>query len=422
MRHLSPSLQAEGCGPLLEVAVQSAAADATESRPSALGEPPEWIELIPAGRFSGADGRGPYLNTTPDAVVAETRADMQRRGLSGGIPLDYDHATDFRERGPAPAAGWIVDFEVRNGAIWGRVDWTPDGAEHVRAKHWKYISPVFLHSDDEHRHVTCLLHAALTNDPNLRLAAVAASRTSRSSHMADTTPLSEVAKAAEKAFPNLAPSQIAQLIEFYARLVATPPENAEEVEKEIGEDEPGAGEPVARDGHAATCQDASCSGQCRQATQEDEMSAHAASQAAGGSDAAAAASVRDPRDEQIMALTTRINQVEHERATERATQAVDAAIRAFKLTPAQRAWAVEYATRDLQGFRGFCDRQPALMQQQIDPKSDHGTRSPVPAYDKHVVEICNRMGVTVEDFVKYINANKHQPGSIAAICAARVGA
>lgn len=152
------------------------------------------------------------------------------------------------------------------------------------------------------------------------------------------------------------------------------------------------------------------------------MSAQAASRAATDPPAAAVASARDPRDEQIMALTTRINQVEHERATERATQAVDAAIRAFKLTPAQRAWAIEYATRDLQGFAGFCDRQPALMQQQIEPKSDPAVRSPGSEYDRHVVDICNRMGVTLEDFVKYINTNKHQPGSIAAICAARVGA
>jgi phage I-like protein len=31
---------------------------------------PEWVHLVPAGRFSGVDGRGPYTLADPAAVIA----------------------------------------------------------------------------------------------------------------------------------------------------------------------------------------------------------------------------------------------------------------------------------------------------------------------------------------------------------------
>ena len=83
---------------------------------------PEWIELLPAGVFYGRDGRGPFRLDDPAAVIASTTA-MQ---MNAGLPIDYDHATDFGapEGRPAPAAGWIRELEVRDGAVWGRVEWT----------------------------------------------------------------------------------------------------------------------------------------------------------------------------------------------------------------------------------------------------------------------------------------------------------
>ena len=75
------------------------------------GTPPEWIELIPAGEFSGRDGRGPYWLKDPAAVIKATDA----LRMDAGIPVDYDHATDFgaAEGRPAPAAGWIKELEER---------------------------------------------------------------------------------------------------------------------------------------------------------------------------------------------------------------------------------------------------------------------------------------------------------------------
>src|SRR5229473_2555831 len=83
---------------------------------------PEWIELLPAGVFYGRDGRGPFRLDDPDAVIESTHA-LQ---MNAGLPIDYDHATDFGapEGRPAPAAGWIRELAIRTGALWGRVEWT----------------------------------------------------------------------------------------------------------------------------------------------------------------------------------------------------------------------------------------------------------------------------------------------------------
>jgi hypothetical protein len=107
---------------------------------------PEWIELIPAGEFEGRDGRGPYRLDDPSEVIAATRS----LRMEAGLPIDYDHATDLAapEGRPAPAAGWIREFSARQGALWGRVEWTGPGAEAVATHEYRYISPVFEYAKD----------------------------------------------------------------------------------------------------------------------------------------------------------------------------------------------------------------------------------------------------------------------------------
>jgi len=139
--------------------------------------PPKWIELLPAGEFLGKDGRGPFFNEAPRQVIAATLA----MGMDAGLPIDLDHATDFAapEGRPAPAVGWIREFAIRNGAIWGRVEWNDDGARAIRQQQYRYISPVFQFASPsgdvtkQSGPVTRILRASLTNNPNLNLAAIA---------------------------------------------------------------------------------------------------------------------------------------------------------------------------------------------------------------------------------------------------------
>lgn len=131
------------------------------------GEAPEWVELIPAGEvLRGHDGRS-WINPDPHAVVAATPV------ASRPLVIDWEHATQVRgEQGlDAPAAAWVHELEVRDGAIWGRADWTAKGRAQVEAKEYRLLSPVFGF-DRATTRITRLLSAALTNFPNLTLTAL----------------------------------------------------------------------------------------------------------------------------------------------------------------------------------------------------------------------------------------------------------
>jgi phage I-like protein len=143
---------------------------AIEDAELAANTPPRWVMLTPAGEFNGRDGRGPFRLDDPARVIAATRA----LGLTAGVPIDYDHATDFAapKGRPAPAAGWIRELGERDGALWGRVDWTPHGAAAIVSREYRYISPVFQYASDGT--VMRLLRAGLTNNPNLYLTAISA--------------------------------------------------------------------------------------------------------------------------------------------------------------------------------------------------------------------------------------------------------
>lgn len=122
---------------------------------------PDWIHLIPAGTFTGEDGRGPYTLSDAARVIAQSLP-------AGGrpIPLDYNHAAHHAATtgGPAPAAGWITQLEGRENGIWGKVEWTANGRKAVAAREYRFISPG-LRTDPD-KHVTAIVSAALCNMPN----------------------------------------------------------------------------------------------------------------------------------------------------------------------------------------------------------------------------------------------------------------
>lgn len=132
---------------------------------------PEWVQLAPAGSFSGADGRGPYA--LPDA--AGVMAASLRSG-KGRLPIDENHAIDLAapKGRPSPARGWVVALEQRADGVWGRVEWTDEGRALVASRAYRGISPVLM--VDKDRNVLSIARASLTNDPNLTQLATLHSR------------------------------------------------------------------------------------------------------------------------------------------------------------------------------------------------------------------------------------------------------
>ena len=129
---------------------------------------PDWYHVLPAGEFRGRDGRGPYRLRAPGDVVEAFAA------WGGDLCVDYEHQTltAAEKAGPVPAAGWVKAIEARADGIWARIEWTATAAAALKAKEYRYLSPVFGY-DSATGDVRVLKMVALTNIPNLQLQAAA---------------------------------------------------------------------------------------------------------------------------------------------------------------------------------------------------------------------------------------------------------
>lgn len=133
------------------------------------GKAPDWVELIPAGpTVSGRDGRSWLFD---DAAAQLVQSNFISRAID--LPIDWEHATQRRASigQEAPAGAWIKQFEVRNGALWGHVEWTPRGEAQVEAREYRFLSPVFDY-DLDNRRIVRMVSAALTNIPNFLMTAL----------------------------------------------------------------------------------------------------------------------------------------------------------------------------------------------------------------------------------------------------------
>jgi len=316
------------------------ACDGQERSDGAASEAPEWIELLPSGVFHGRDGRGPFQVMNAEALIESTAA----LGMKAGLPIDYDHATDFAapEGRPAPAAGWIRELDVRGGAVWGRVEWTSRAAAAISAREYRYISPVFQF-DPSDGSVTRLLRAGLTNNPNLHLTAIAAARV-----------------AAETAKDN----------------------SMKELEQQL-------------------CKVLGLEGEA----QPDEIIAAVRAKCAAAASGAAAmsAGLHDPARYVAVAeferALTELNALKAERAHERAAHAVEAAIRAGKLVPAQRDWAIAYRAADGKGFEAFAAKQPSILGQEMLLSGEPASEKRGANLSAAEIAICAQLGLKHSDFL-----------------------
>lgn len=115
---------------------------------------------------------GEVASKSRDMVVDEesARAVIEAFAAHGvDLPIDYEHQTLGGEYaspdGTAPAAAWIKSLQPEPGVgIWANVEWTQRGAELVRAKEYRYLSPVAMVRKSDGK-VMALQSVALTNTP-----------------------------------------------------------------------------------------------------------------------------------------------------------------------------------------------------------------------------------------------------------------
>lgn len=318
----------------------------------------QWVHLMPIGTWSAADGRGPFLMNDPDAVITAS--------IGGGrpLPVDFDHAMEFAApRGePAPAAGWFERLEARADGIWALVDWTERAGAALKAREYRYLSPVFEH--DKQGRVLRVVRAGLTNDPAFtQLAAVAA----REQSMDLDKLLAELRTALgmpERA-AGLDPVADAKAVTAAAKTAATGLADLREIAKGVGL-EAGANRAQvvaavashAVNGVLGDLAKSAGLGLPETAKAEEIVTAVAALKAGAG--ASPDPSKYVPIAEHA-AVVARVTKLEQDDAADKATAAVDAAVKAGKITPAGRDWALGYAAKDPAGFEAFAKNQPVVV-------------------------------------------------------------
>lgn len=313
-------------------------------------QPAEWVHLLPSGSFTGFDGRGPYHAPDPEAIIRATREASRGRAL----PIDYGHALEAAglAGAAAPAAGWIEDYEVRGGEVWGRVIWTREGGRRVGEREYRFLSPVFHH--DAAGNVLWLARAGLTNRPNLVLAAIHSqcpgSGQEEEDQVADLKTIATALGLAESA-------DEAAIVARCSTAVA-----AEGTRGKVA--------------HAL---------QLSPTATDDELVARIT-----------ALATPDPSQYVPVAVHSRVAADLASARQKDTERAVDAAIAARKLSPAQRDWALAYHARDPEGFDTFVAAQPAILgDQDVSATGGGGGGAALSTTEKAV---CAQLGVSEEAF------------------------
>jgi phage I-like protein len=136
---------------------------------------PSKIQILPGGKkIKARDGRV-FSNPNPKAIVEAFNKDPVN------LPIDVDHTTEFSG---GPAHGWIDELQLgRGGSIWGIPQWNASGADLVKSRAYRYVSPAIFH--DENGEVNRFSSIALVNRPALTMPALSSHQSEDSEKMSE---------------------------------------------------------------------------------------------------------------------------------------------------------------------------------------------------------------------------------------------
>jgi phage I-like protein len=348
---------------LLATAVVAASAAALGAADAASGT---WIQIVPAGTFSARDGRGPFKAGDKAAMQQIVDRTRDYHGAND-IVVDYDHQSIFGAKdgvgGTAPAAGWVKELQVRDGGIYGRVEWTEKAAAAIRAGEYKYLSPVIPHRKSDGQ-IVILLNAALTNNPALNIDTVAAGAVFPFAASTEGTDMEKILAAL-----GLAKGTGEDAVLSAINALTT---SSTAIAKALGlkEDAKQADILAAVNSSIADRKAfAKAVGLKEDAAQKDVVDTVQAAMKAGNPDPekwVPVAAMTEVRDE--------LKKVKDDRLAEKAENAVTAAMTAGKLAPALKDWGLDLYKKDPAQFEKFIGSAPVLTEPQLKvPKKDEET-------------------------------------------------
>jgi phage I-like protein len=285
---------------------------------------PEWIRVLPRGTVELSDHREPFL--VDEASLRSMAAEFRSRGVD--LVVDYEHQSLQGER--APAAGWIKDLEARADGLWARVEWTQPARDYLEKKEYRYFSPV-LKLDPETRRPVALMHVGLTNLPAIKHLPPLVAKWGGKAHAPKAARPTE--PAAEALAGNMdSEKEKGKMVEQLKRLMGLEPEV-----------EAGAvyGRALEAFRDLASTLDL-----------PEEVSV---AQLQGAVKALKAGAAR------LAETEAALRDFKVRLAGETADRLVEEALKAGKVSPAQRGWALEYCRRDPEGFQTYAARAPKLV-------------------------------------------------------------
>jgi phage I-like protein len=283
-------------------------------------------------------------------IVAEG---FHQRGVD--VVVDYEHQSLQGNR--APAAGWITELAIREDGLWGRVEWTQQAQEHLWRREYRYFSPV-LKLDPETRRPQALMQVALTNVPAIKGLAPLVARCEGAPRVKLKSLAFDEGNKEGKVLEKLkalvgleteaaADAVWSKTLEVFGDLGAT-----------LGLPEPAS-----------------------------------ASQLKG---AMAALKTGAARMEEIQA---ELEALKARQAEESAALAVEEALHAGKITPAQKEWALEYFRQDPEGFKTFAARAPQAVPTGELPQPGAGRHGQGHLAPEEVA-ICRALNLAPEEYFK----------------------
>ena len=331
------------------------------------------IPIFPAGTTKGVDGRGPYhLKNAADVIAASEREHVD-------LVIDRDHATDLAPPGTAiVAAGWIKELIEHDGGIWARVEWTPAAEQQLKDREYRYISPTF-HVDKATGNVTRILRATLTNSPNFNMKAVASAQrddetTDQIIEEEDDMNMNKTLLACAAVLGMKAPKteeDVLELVKATAAALATSRQSLTDTAKALG--------------------------------LKDDEKAETIIAAATSLKTATGKEGTDPSKfvpiETFQETASALAKLQTEITEDKATAAVEAAMKAGKITPAQKAWALDYAKSSLEAFKTFIDGAPVVASaaEIVDTKKKPDANA---GLDEEEKAMCSALGVSEDDYKK----------------------
>jgi len=318
-----------------------------------LVEAPSEIQIVPFG----AHQAGAERFILDEAAAADIVAAFDSR--QNDVVIDYEHQTLSGQE--APAAGWIKKL-INKGqqGVWAVVEWTEKAKAYLKAKEYRYLSPVILVSAADRR-VHKLLNAALTNAPAID----------------GMVPLVNSLK-----FPD----------HFQVNGKGVP--NMKTLLAALGLPELATEEQAI----AALEEVRSANGAAKVIAAKSVLEALGLKPEATESEITGTILALKQGHDQTGGLATEVKALKDKLAARDAAELVELAMKEGKITPAQKDWASAYAQRDPEGFKIFVSKAPVVVQTQTIAGSEPAHQG---ALDQAQMEINKKLGISEDAFKKY---------------------